>query len=230
MEHPAGWYDDPWDPRRYRYWDGTTWTGHSSPKFLADVQGSPAAGQPFPPAGPRTADGVPLSGWWRRVGARLLDGLIINVLSLPLTLYFYIQLFDLYRDFYNELLAQARSGQERLTATPPPEVIQYALTIALLSTLVSLGYEAILLRRNGATLGKRAAGIRVRPTSGEGKLAWSTIAKRVGLYFGLGLASAIPFVGFLVSLASLLNVLWPLWDDKRQALHDKLAGTQVVRA
>ena len=27
---------------------------------------------------------------------------------------------------------------------------------------------------------------------------------------------------------SLLDGLWPLWDDKRQALHDKVASTQVV--
>ena len=26
----------------------------------------------------------------------------------------------------------------------------------------------------------------------------------------------------------LLDYLWPLWDDKRQALHDKVAATQVV--
>jgi uncharacterized RDD family membrane protein YckC len=27
---------------------------------------------------------------------------------------------------------------------------------------------------------------------------------------------------------SILDLLWPLWDDKRQALHDKIAGTNVV--
>jgi len=30
-------------------------------------------------------------------------------------------------------------------------------------------------------------------------------------------------------LYSLLDVLWPLWDDKKQAIHDKIAGTNVVR-
>ena len=33
----------------------------------------------------------------------------------------------------------------------------------------------------------------------------------------------------IFALAGLLDALWPLWDDKRQALHDKLAKTQVVR-
>ena len=25
-----GWYDDPWSPAQYRYWDGQAWTAHVS--------------------------------------------------------------------------------------------------------------------------------------------------------------------------------------------------------
>jgi uncharacterized RDD family membrane protein YckC len=32
----------------------------------------------------------------------------------------------------------------------------------------------------------------------------------------------------LFGLLGLLNDLWPLWDDKKQALHDKVAATNVV--
>lgn len=35
---PSGWYDDPWDPRALRWWDGTTWTGYT------DAQYGPGAG------------------------------------------------------------------------------------------------------------------------------------------------------------------------------------------
>jgi uncharacterized RDD family membrane protein YckC len=35
-------------------------------------------------------------------------------------------------------------------------------------------------------------------------------------------------VGVVGSLLIILNLLWPLWDDKRQALHDKIAATNVV--
>lgn len=28
---PPDWYDDPWRQARLRYWDGTTWTGHTAP-------------------------------------------------------------------------------------------------------------------------------------------------------------------------------------------------------
>ena len=38
----------------------------------------------------------------------------------------------------------------------------------------------------------------------------------------------VPLAGQFVPFLSLLDGLWPLWDDKRQALHDKVAGTNVV--
>ena len=37
------------------------------------------------------------------------------------------------------------------------------------------------------------------------------------------------YFGFsLFSVLNLLDVLWPLWDDKKQALHDKIVATNVV--
>jgi uncharacterized RDD family membrane protein YckC len=38
----------------------------------------------------------------------------------------------------------------------------------------------------------------------------------------------VPLASQVVPFLSLLDGLWPLWDDKRQALHDKVAKTQVV--
>ena len=44
------------------------------------------------------------------------------------------------------------------------------------------------------------------------------ILGRTACYFGLS----------LLSVANLLDVLWPLWDGKKQAIHDKVVGTNVV--
>jgi uncharacterized RDD family membrane protein YckC len=30
-------------------------------------------------------------------------------------------------------------------------------------------------------------------------------------------------------LATLLNYLWPLWDPRNRALHDRMVGSRVVR-
>jgi uncharacterized RDD family membrane protein YckC len=36
--------------------------------------------------------------------------------------------------------------------------------------------------------------------------------------------------GIAFSIPTILNYLWPLWDDRDEALHDKLCGTRVVPA
>jgi uncharacterized RDD family membrane protein YckC len=46
---------------------------------------------------------------------------------------------------------------------------------------------------------------------------------------GYTLLGLLPLVGALTSVYWLLDNLWPLWDGKRQALHDKVARTNVVR-
>jgi uncharacterized RDD family membrane protein YckC len=39
----------------------------------------------------------------------------------------------------------------------------------------------------------------------------------------------LPLLSLPAALFVLLDGLWPLWDGRRQALHDKAAGTNVVR-
>jgi hypothetical protein len=49
---PADWYDDPENPALLRYWDGTAWTEHRSPKYAAAPVPQPASPPPAnqPPA------------------------------------------------------------------------------------------------------------------------------------------------------------------------------------
>jgi uncharacterized RDD family membrane protein YckC len=79
--------------------------------------------------------------------------------------------------------------------------------------------------KNGMTLGKQVCGIRVIKEDGMPvTVGFAALREFVvkGLLFGT--------VGsFFFGLPSLLNVLWPLWDDKNQALHDKLLSDYVVR-
>lgn len=45
---PSGWYLDPVDGTRLRYWDGTAWTGHTAPAVAAPVAAAPVAVAPGP--------------------------------------------------------------------------------------------------------------------------------------------------------------------------------------
>ena len=66
--------------------------------------------------------------------------------------------------------------------------------------------------------------LRERP----GPLSWGTVLAR-WFTANLGsLLSLLPVVALFAWAYSLLDVLWPLWDPKRQAVHDKVARTNVV--
>ena len=208
------------------------------PQQQAPQYGQPQYGQPqygqgfgYGPRVPATPDGVPLSGWWKRVGARFLDGIIVSVISLPFTLYFWIQYFHVIIDYERDLINQAQaSSTPTFNFSVPSEVYKWLLVIIFIQLVIAFAYEIFFLTRTGATPGKRAVGISVRLRDAAGPPPALTVLKRYGLYAGITVLALIPVVGTLVSLFNLLDVLWPLWDDKKQALHDKVAATNVVLA
>jgi uncharacterized RDD family membrane protein YckC len=202
-------------------------------------QGYPQPGQGYPPQGygypgqrvPTTPDGQPLSGWWRRVWARVIDSIIVGIIGLPLTGYFYYQYFQVIWDYTRDLMDRATAGEPPpSTFELPSEAYQWMIPAVLLGMLVSFAYEYLFLTKKGATPGKMALGIKVRLRDVPGNPPGSAVAKRYGFEIALGLLGAIPLVGTLFGFIALINYLWPLWDDKKQALHDKIAGTNVVRA
>ena len=76
-------------------------------------------------------------------------------------------------------------------------------------------------REGGQTLGKRIVGIRVRNRDTNGRLRVGQAVGRAYLMLG--------FFGFL-AIPFLVDALSPLWDEERRSLHDKAAGSIVVRA
>jgi uncharacterized RDD family membrane protein YckC len=212
-------------------------------------QGRPQYGQPGPPQygqpgqpypqqpgygypGQRvhtTPDGQPLSGWWRRVFARIIDSLIVGIIGLPFTGYFYWQYFQVIWEYMEDTMDAAAAGTPTTTFALPNEAYQWMIPAVLIGLAVSFVYEYLFLTKTGATLGKKALGIAVRLRDVPGPPPGAAVAKRFGLYTAISLLSAIPLVGTLFSFLSLINYLWPLWDDKKQALHDKVAATNVVR-
>ncbi|MGH9011728.1 MAG: RDD family protein [Acidimicrobiia bacterium] len=150
----------------------------------------------YPPEGPPGGEpvdafGRPLAAWGRRLGAYLIDEVLIRVLA---------------------LLAVFALG------------LRHQFGGRVLWLLMAAAYYAVLNGSEmGQTFGKWVFGIQVRDATGEG----GTIGVgRAGLRFvTIGLFRLVPFFG----LFTLLSGLWPLWDARRQALHDKIAGSVVVR-
>ncbi|GAA1750622.1 MULTISPECIES: RDD family protein [Streptomonospora] len=177
-----------------------------------------AAPPPPPPPGPYAASAPyshgpaapvhpPPASWPARAVAYLIDGFIASVIFLVL---FYgamglgLWLFD---------PDSGGSGEAAMIVT--------MLVMLPLAAFASFCYTWIPHARSGRTLGKRAAGVKV-------------ILMKTGQPPSLGLSAGRQLVA--VALASvtcvgtLLDLLWPLWDEPyRQAVHDKAVGTRVIR-
>lgn len=83
------------------------------------------------------------------------------------------------------------------------------------SVLVWIGYLTLLASsRRGQTIGMMLYGIAVRDDAGGGQVSVGRATLR-----SLILVGASSFF---------IDLLWPLWDKKRQSLHDKAARTVVV--
>lgn len=176
---------------------------------------------------PSTPDGVALSGWWRRVGARILDGIIVWVVALPLTFAPMRTMSDLLGDWFQQVLDAVDAGS---TTTPPvPDglngpILQISLTILVVYVI----YEVAFLAMTGATPGKRATGISVRLRDRPGVPPLSAVLTRTAVKEGGNLLGIVPIVGAIGSLFGLIDSLWPLWDNQKQAIHDKVGATNVV--
>ena len=184
-------------------------------------------GQGWQPRPATTPDGVVLSGWWKRVLARVLDGFIAAILSLPLTYAPMEHALTLFGDFFRQVLSDAQTGVTSV-AQPPAELTSLLLQVSLIQLAVYVAYQVAFLTWRGATPGKMVVGISVRLRDRPGPPPLVAVLRRtavqeLGTVFGL-----VPVVGILGSLFSLLDGLWPLWDDKKQAIHDKAAATNVV--
>lgn len=70
----------------------------------------------------------------------------------------------------------------------------------------------------GQTLGYRALGLKLVRTDGSQPGVGSAIARCLGIMICL-----------FMLVPGALGLLWMLWDDRRQALHDKMADTLVVK-
>ncbi len=87
------------------------------------------------------------------------------------------------------------------------------------TSLVMVAYETVAVGRYGRTLGM--AWLDLRPVRLDGTaLGWGRVLARAVIFWLAG------FMGWI----GLLDPLWCLWDDRRQCLHDKVAGSVMINS
>lgn len=173
----------------------------------------PGYGGPVPPGGwhqPQPTAFTPpgeLASWGSRVGATLLDGLILTV-SLVVVI---------------AVIAGLAAVNETVAL-----VIGIPLGIAAFAGWFV--YAPYFMRRegarNGQSLGKQIVGIRVVRDNGVPMTFGPAFLREFvvkTLLFGTAGGA------FFLGLPLLLDYLWPLWDDQDRALHDMIVTTHVVR-
>lgn len=221
MTSQPGWYPDTQHPGHQRYWDGGQWTAHVAPLAVEP----PASGGRWA----TTPDGQQLAGWWQRVGAQVIDGLILTVIAFVAWSPIWLGLLDDYGDYFSESMDAAEAGRAGPSMTEfQADHLGALVAVVLIGGLVSLVYTVGFLLWKQATPGKLALGLRVRLRD-RPELPLGAILGRWAVQNGPGVVGLVPILGLLTGLFGLLDSLWPLWDGKKQALHDKAAGTNVVR-
>jgi uncharacterized RDD family membrane protein YckC len=167
---------------------------------------TPAGGWDQPIPGAQGWEGRPLASWGSRVGAALLDMLILTV---PIAVVVAV------------IVAVAFSSDVG--------AIALGIFLGLAYLVGAVLYAPVLMARegggNGQSWGKQIVGIRV--------------VRDVGQPFDFGSAFLREFVikgllfgtvgGWFLGIPTLLDYLWPLWDDENRCLHDMVAKTHVVR-
>jgi uncharacterized RDD family membrane protein YckC len=165
------------------------------------------------PYAPGTPGHERLATWGSRVGAALIDGLIVG---LPVAILLAV---------FGIGIASSDEGDSGFVAF----VIGAILTVILLVVALLVYAPLLMMRpgeRNGQTIGKQMVGIRVVRDNGVPFDFWYA-ALREAVVKGLAVGFASSFIPVLPYF---LNYLWPLWDDSNRAVHDIVVDTHVVRA
>jgi uncharacterized RDD family membrane protein YckC len=184
--------------------------------------GAPISGVPHlppPPAAPPGytawtpnlgATSVSFASWWGRVGAFLLDLLVLLVPSIVI----------------NALFGFGANGWSGFGFSPNARSVidevgagRY-LAATLLNTAVGVGYYVYFHGKSGQTVGKKIVGIRVVGAQDGQAIGYSRAAGRYLVQIPISL---------LICIGPFLNYLWPLWDQRKQTWHDKAARSVVVK-
>ena len=139
-------------------------------------------------------------GFWIRVGAKLIDSIIMGVLvMIPVALIFF--------------LAWGTQGP----GSQPPDSAFLAMQILfqLGSILIVVAYNTFFIAKYAATPGKMVCGLKVVMADGSRVSGW----RAFGRAWADQLSAMICYIGYIIVA----------FDEEKRALHDHICNTRVVR-
>jgi len=168
----------------------------------------------YQPQPPPSGYGAQMGGTYASIGKRILahiiDGFIVGLGALPGVILMIVGggLAASSVDSRGQLNDAAASGLVGIV------LLGYALLF--IGCIALWLYNCYLLGKDGATIGKRL--MKVKVLDGQ------------GLPLGFGKAFLREIVKQALGGVCFILLLWPLWDEQKQGLQDKIFGTHVYEA
>jgi len=189
--------------------------------------GQPGYGQPLAYSVPRAGRSPALAEWWRRLLARVIDGMILAVIFAP----FWVPPWSTFIRTATAIAHRYPAGTQLGSIPAANQALGVAeshlaaklFVITVGFYLVAFAYDWVQHWAWGQTVGKRALGTVVVRQDGNPSIGAGAAGGRAAIY---ALSPLVPLVG---GLFDLLNELWLTWDPRRQCLHDKAAHTVVIK-
>ena len=172
------------------------------------------------------AHGMPIAPMWSRFLARIIDIFVVLGLNVVVNGWF---AYQYWKEIYPKVAAVFRAsmaGDKIEPLTTSSRLSYLEIVIIVLAAALWFAYEVPSIAGNGQTLGKRVMRIKVVRQESTDPVGFGRAIRR---WNPLGLPTLMWYcgIGFLFQIADGLSPLfdWPL----RRALHDRSAGTVVVR-
>ena len=158
------------------------------------------------------------ASWGARLGAYLIDGLIVGAMGIPALIAIFAG------PTTTELCSVSTDGSINFNGVDNAICeVPSGGTWAIFGLLVVTAFVGGLVYRaktdgvTGQTIGRKAVGIKV-------------VDINTGQPTGAGRAIARQFAYAISAIPCYIGFLFPLWDKQKQALHDKVLSTVVIRA
>jgi uncharacterized RDD family membrane protein YckC len=185
------------------------WAQQGQQGYAQQGYGQPGPYSGDPQAGYGHQGGLAYASWIQRVGATIVDGLVL----IPGYIIVFIGLAIVGASATTT--TDPTTGQVTTTGANPVGFVVVGLGY-LAMIAIAIWNQYVRQGQTGWSLGKQALGIRL-------------LKEDTGQPMGGLLCFVRAIVHVVDSIPCLIGYLWPLWDAKKQTFADKIMGTVVVQ-
>jgi uncharacterized RDD family membrane protein YckC len=157
---------------------------------------------------PAFAAGKTYGGFWIRLVARIVDGIIISV---PLAV-----IFIIFAVLAGGIASQTNNTDQNAQAAVGLGLVGVWLLIATLATIGTVIYFVYFWGTSGSTLGMRIFNLRV-------------VDADTGAPIGIARAIVRYLMAIVNGLACYIGWIWVAFDPRKQGWHDKVANSIVLQ-